>query len=139
MENVPDTSFWKFGVFIDVSDYKENMAIRFQKYCFAMGLWSGIWWTSESFNPWHTFMTTFVITLWGNMWKCLTNYAVDSYIGVFESIFASVVCLCLYNLSTWFKVSPRLQACRGWSIASVLISEACYFISLNSSSANCTW
>lgn len=27
------------------------------------GLWSGIWWTSESFNTWYTFMTTFVITL----------------------------------------------------------------------------
>lgn len=103
------------------------------------GSWSGIWWTSESFNPWYTFMTTFVITLWGNMWKCITNYAVDSYIGVFESIFGSVVCLCLHNLSTCFKMSPRLQACRGWSIASVLISEACYFVSVSSSSANYTW
>lgn len=38
MENVPDTSFQKLGVFIDVSDYKENAAIGFQKYCFAMGI-----------------------------------------------------------------------------------------------------
>ena len=38
MENVPDTSFRKLRVFIDVLDYKENMAIGFQKYCFAMGI-----------------------------------------------------------------------------------------------------
>lgn len=38
MENVHDSPFQKLRVFIDVLDYKENMAIGFQKYCFAMGI-----------------------------------------------------------------------------------------------------
>lgn len=36
MQNVPDVSFWKLRVFTDISDYKENMAISGQKYCFAV-------------------------------------------------------------------------------------------------------
>lgn len=38
MQNVPDISFRKLGIFIDISDYKENMAIGPPRYCFSLGI-----------------------------------------------------------------------------------------------------
>lgn len=38
LQKVLDISFWKLEVFADISDYKENMAISVQKYCFVLGI-----------------------------------------------------------------------------------------------------
>lgn len=43
MQNVPDIWFRELGIFIDISDYKENMAIGPPDIVFPWGLWSAIW------------------------------------------------------------------------------------------------
>lgn len=74
----------------------------------------------------------FMASLWGNVWKCLTNDWADSHVGVFETCFVSAARFCLYNLGICFKMSSRSQACVEWGSTPASVSQAqnFYFLKL---------